>query len=205
MTPRSPSVPGSLPCIFAAAALATLKLPTRLTSTVVRKLASGIGPSLPRTRPAPRMPAQFTATFRPPRNSWAALTLASTAASSVTSVCQKRALASPSAATASAPLSWFTSNRATLPPAATRWLATARPRPETPPVTMARVSFNCIGISRVRKQGILQGFAAAGGELVRVQAGGEHEPLADGDSQFQQELALFLLLHALGHQVQFQA
>ncbi|MNT83744.1 hypothetical protein D3C72_2236550 [compost metagenome] len=69
-----------------AAALATLKLPTRLTITVVWKLASGIGASLPSTRPAPRMPAQLMATFRPPRKSYAASICAATVASSLTLV-----------------------------------------------------------------------------------------------------------------------
>ncbi len=84
ITPRSPSVPASLCCMRLAAALATLKLPTRFTVTVPWKPASGIGPSLPSTRPAPRMPAQFIATFRPPRKSWAWSMAAVTAASSLT-------------------------------------------------------------------------------------------------------------------------
>ena len=56
----------------------------------------------------------------------------------------ERALASPRAATAAAPLSSLTSNSATLPPAATSCCATASPRPETPPVMMARVSGSCM-------------------------------------------------------------
>ena len=70
----------------AAAALATLKLPTRLTITVLENLPSGIGPSRPSTRPAPMMPAQLMAASMPPRNSLAASTLAVTPSSSVTSV-----------------------------------------------------------------------------------------------------------------------
>jgi len=86
ITPRSPSTPGALCWIKAAAALATLKLPTRLTITVAWNCDSGIAPSLPSKRPVPRMPAQLTATLSPPRNSVAAATLATTPASSVTSV-----------------------------------------------------------------------------------------------------------------------
>ena len=86
MAPRSPSSPGALCCIRSAAALATLKLPTRFTITVPAKFFSGIGASLPSTRPAPRMPAQLMAAFSPPRKSFAAATVAATLASSVTSV-----------------------------------------------------------------------------------------------------------------------
>jgi hypothetical protein len=125
MTPRSPSSPASLPCMSDAAALATLKLPTRLTITVVAKFFNGIAPSLPSTRPAPRMPAQLIAALSPPRKSRAADTFAATPASSVTSVRKYRALSAPSAATAAAPLSSLTSNSATLPPRATRCWATA--------------------------------------------------------------------------------
>jgi len=86
ITPRSPSSPGVLCCMRLAAALATLKLPTRLTITVPWKLASGIGASLPSTRPAPRMPAQLIAVFSPPRKSQAASICVATAASSLTLV-----------------------------------------------------------------------------------------------------------------------
>ena len=54
--------------------------------TVAWKVESGIGASRPSTRPAPRMPAQLIAVLRPPTNSLAAATLATTPASSVTSV-----------------------------------------------------------------------------------------------------------------------
>src|SRR6478735_8507885 len=145
-------MPASLACITCAAALATLKLPTRLTITVVWNCDSGIGPSLPSTRPAPRMPAQLIAASRPPRKSLAAVTLATTPASSLTSARKYRALPSPSLATAAAPFSSLTSNRATLAPLATRCWATAKPRPETPPVTMARVLASCMGGPVMRRK-----------------------------------------------------
>src|SRR4249919_1145694 len=146
ITPRSPSSPAALCCIRSAAPLATLKLPTRFTITVLANCFSGIAPSRPSTRPAPRMPAQFTATLRPPRNSFADARLACTLASSLTSVRKYFALPAPSAATASAALSSLMSNKATLPPFFTRCSATAKPRPETPPVTTARTSLSFMGI-----------------------------------------------------------
>src|SRR5579863_6438648 len=47
-----------------AAALMRLKLPTRFTVMTLAKKSEAMGPSLPSTRPAPRMPAQFTANCR---------------------------------------------------------------------------------------------------------------------------------------------
>ena len=86
ITPRSPSVPASLCCISSAQVLATLKLPTKFTITVVWNCDSGIAPVLPSTRPAPKMPAQLMHAFKPPRKSLAAATFSPTCASAVTSV-----------------------------------------------------------------------------------------------------------------------
>ena len=86
ITPRSPSVPASLCCMRSAQALATLKLPTRLTITVAWNCESFIAPSRPSTRPAPRMPAQLMQALIPPIAACAAATFAATPASSVTSV-----------------------------------------------------------------------------------------------------------------------
>src|SRR5690606_23689009 len=138
-------------------------------------------------------------------------------------------LASSSAATASAPLSSLTSNRAALPPSATMRVATARPRPETPPVTTARIESGCMRESpeaesrgfyprwpshpagRLRAPGSGLGDACrlvglqAVRELVRPQARCEQEALADRHAELQQEPALMLGLHAFGHQPQPEA
>ena len=86
ITPRSPSSPGAFADIACAAAFATLNEPTRFTRTVVSNCDSGIGPSLPSTRPAPRMPAQLTATFSPPSDRCACAIASRTPSSDVTSV-----------------------------------------------------------------------------------------------------------------------
>src|SRR3546814_3385741 len=115
------------------------------------------------------------------------------------------------------PLSSLTSNSAALPPSATMRVATARPRPETPPVTTARIESGCMRSPGKRKAGILTVMAGLRGvagrlvglqparELVRPQARREQEALADRHAQLQQEPALLFGFHALGHQPQPEA
>src|SRR5271168_1839238 len=75
-----------------------------------------------------------------------------TADSSVTSTAMKRAR-SPSDAAAAAPCASFTSRSTALPPASTILWATASPSPEAPPVTTARNSLSCMGVSLKAFQG----------------------------------------------------
>src|SRR3546814_20221673 len=70
------------------------------------------------------------------------------------------------------PLSSLTSNSAALPPSATMRVATARPRPETPPVTTARLESGCMRSPGKRKAGILTvmaGLRGVAGRLVGLQ------------------------------------
>src|SRR5690606_21270368 len=203
--------------------LATLKLPTRLTRTVVSNCDSGIGPSLPSTRPAPRMPAQFTATLRPPRCSTAPSMLWRTPSSLETSV-RKYFAAAPSSASAAAPRSSLMSNSATRPPWATKCRATASPSPEAPPVTTARTSERFIGgvpaigtggdctrkppAAARRPLGRRLGHGCPGGErrqLLRRPRRTEQEALAQLHPEPGEERPLFLALDALGNHLQAQA
>src|SRR5690606_19740110 len=109
------------------------------------------------------------------------------------------------------------SNSATLPPSATMRCATARPRPETPPVTMARTEFACMrrtpfcGRRAILAQGpprpALLAFLCRdpARQLVGGQAGGEQEALSDRYAEQQHELALRLGFDALGDQRQAEA
>src|SRR6516165_6308065 len=138
-TPRSPSAVGALDCISAAAALSHRKVPIRLMCTILVKNSPAIGPLLPSIRPAPTTPAQFTSRFRPARCACAASMAVLTSVSEVTSQ-RMNAAPDPSAAAAARPGPSCTSSSTTLPPAPTRWRATASPSPEAPPVMTARAS-----------------------------------------------------------------
>jgi hypothetical protein len=111
-----------------------LKEPIRLTLITRSKSASAIGPSLPITRLATPMPAQFTSTRAGPCALDAAATAASAEAESETS--QIAAVPLISAATLSASLA-LRSQTATLAPWAASRRAVAAPNPDAPPVTMA--------------------------------------------------------------------
>src|SRR5690242_14084926 len=115
-----------------------LKLPTRFTLMTLAKKSEAMGPSLPSTRPAPRMPAQFTASCRLPKASLARATAASTSFSALTSVLMKSAW-EPSFLAASWPCCSLKSRMATLPPAFTTRSQVASPKPEAPPETMALI------------------------------------------------------------------
>src|SRR5690606_23393945 len=93
------------------------------------------------------MPAQFTASVRLPNFALACSTAALTSASFDTSVLMNSAR-SPSFSCAALPASSLTSSMATKPPAFTSFSATAKPRPDTPPLTMALAFSNFICFSR---------------------------------------------------------
>ena len=111
-----------------------LKVPLRLTWITLSKSANGIGPSLPITRLATPMPAQFTSTRAGPCAFSAAATAASAEAASET--LQVTATPLISAATVSASLV-LRSHTATLAPSDASRRAVAAPSPDAPPVTMA--------------------------------------------------------------------
>src|SRR5690606_39455928 len=115
------------------------------------------------------------------------------------------------------------SNSATWPPSATMRRATARPSPETPPVTTARIGEDGMGgpgsKARILARRVGGGSAApttgpvsgairaqqAAREFVGVQAGREQEALADRHAEFEHEAPLRLRFDAFGHQPQPQA
>jgi hypothetical protein len=111
-----------------------LKEPIRLTLMTRSKSVRAIGPSLPITRLATPMPAQFTSTRAGPCALDAAAMAASAEAASETS--QTTATPLISAATLSASFA-LRSQTATLAPAAANRRAVAAPNPDAPPVTMA--------------------------------------------------------------------
>ena len=121
-----------------------LKEPIRLTLITLSKSPSAIGPSLPITRLATPMPAQFTSTRAGP---WAAAALAMAASAEAASETSQITATPPiSAATVSASLA-LRSQTATLAPCAASRRAVAAPNPDAPPVTMAAWSFNCMVVS----------------------------------------------------------
>src|SRR6185312_5519185 len=122
----------------AVASLSMLKEPSRLTLITFSKSPSAIGPSLPITRLATPIPAQFTSTRAGPWVAAASAMAASAEAASETSQI--------SAATVSASLA-LRSQTATLAPCAASRRAVAAPNPDAPPVTMAAWSFNCMVLS----------------------------------------------------------
>src|SRR3954466_4599931 len=140
MTPRSPSLPGSVCAIAAAARRSTLKVPTRFTITVFVKAPRSCGaPCRSTVRWAQPMPAQL-----PARRSGRALPVASaiaawTEASSVTSV-RTNVVWPPSWAASAFPRSSCRSRTVTAAPLAARARVVASPSPEAPPVTTAATS-----------------------------------------------------------------
>src|SRR5215218_8997040 len=137
IAPRSPSASGSPAAIAAAASRRTLNVPIRFTRTTVSKGWSAAGPSRPTVRSAQPIPAQETASRRPP----AASTAAWTCSSSVTSVLTKAASSSEARA---APRSSFRSASVTRAPRAVSSRAVASPRPEAPPATSAPIRSSCM-------------------------------------------------------------
>ena len=83
-TPRSPSAPGSLPIIAAAAQRSTLIVPSRLTAITLAKSSSGVAAPLRISLVGVAMPAQSTA-IRSGPSSVAAPIASSTEAASATS------------------------------------------------------------------------------------------------------------------------
>ena len=133
-TPRSPVDNGSSFDMPDVASRSMLKEPIRLTLITRSKSASAIGPSLPITRLATPMPAQFTSTRAGP---WAAAALAIAASAEAASETSQITATPPiSAATVSASFS-LRSQTATLAPCAASRRAVAAPNPDAPPVTMA--------------------------------------------------------------------
>ncbi len=111
-----------------------MNIPIRLISTVFLNQSSGIGPSLPSTRPAKPIPAQPATIDRFPKRVTASSTAAFTAASSVTSH-SANAHASPSSFASASPGSFARSAMTTFAPFATSARAVAAPSPEAPPET----------------------------------------------------------------------
>src|SRR4051794_32925819 len=154
MTPRSPSSPGSVRAIAAAASRSTLNVPTRLTMTVRVNGASPCGdPSRFTVRSAQPMPAQLIA-MRNGRSLPVASSIAACAdVSSVTSV-RTKVVCPPSSLARACPRSSWRSRIVTAAPRAASARAVASPRPEAPPVTTAATSKFCMfGTLMGRTQG----------------------------------------------------
>ena len=124
----------------AAASRSTLKVPTRLTMTVLVKAPRSCGsPSRPTVRCAQPMPAQLTA-IRSGRSLPVASAIAAcTDASSVTSV-RTKVVCPPSSAASACPRSSCRSRMVTAAPLAASARVVASPSPEAPPVTTAATS-----------------------------------------------------------------
>jgi hypothetical protein len=143
-TPRSPVASGSSFDMPDVASRSILNEPIKLTLITLSKSPSAIGPSLPITRLATPMPAQFTSTRAGP---WAAAALATAASAEAASETSQITATPPiSAATVSASVA-LRSQTATLAPCAASFRAVAAPSPDAPPVTMTAWSFNCMVFS----------------------------------------------------------
>src|SRR4051794_14544774 len=139
-TPRSPSSPGSVCAIAAAASRRTLKVPTRLTVTTLTNAPRSCGSALrPTVRCAQPMPAQLIAMRSGRSLPVASATASATDASSVTSV-RTNVVCPPSSSASAFPRSSCRSRMVTAAPRATRARVVALPRPEAPPETTALTS-----------------------------------------------------------------
>ena len=121
-----------------AAARATMKVPTTLTSRILRKRATGVSSAWM----SAAIPAELTTPSRPPNASPAMATAFSAAVSSVTSSAEvKRRLGSPISPDRLASAFSSRSTAATFQPASSSRRTVASPMPDAAPVTSATLSF----------------------------------------------------------------
>ena len=126
-----------------AAARATMKVPTTLTSRILRKRSTGVSSAWM----SAAIPAELTTPSSPPSASADMATTFSAAASSVTSRAEVNTrLGAPSSRATSASSFSSRSARATFQPASSRRFAVASPMPDAPPVMSATRPFATLAI-----------------------------------------------------------